>query len=353
MRSSKLLGIVLIIICLALVLASVSSNNAERYRSSTSFARTPVGLSSFVALAKVVAPDRIVQRRAALLANDDLKDAGIFMTFSPKSAFSEREASIVRAFAEGGGRVVIGIQSPEILPNVTHLLSALDVKITPSEVTDFRNKVTTPVEPQSEGTLFPPKRIYEFYSRYFVTGDTPGSFYFEKPISKGAVTIIMGLPPISNALLGRAENWLIAHGLLAQKESVVLDEYHHLFSDKTVGDLVREPSFAFPIFGMVVVGIFFFLFGRLSKRDAWERKPEGVPARSFHHFGASLFEGLLKESKLQGRAVDEHERFLKALFPQDAHTITQPQSVNGAWLERGARLVQVHKGLLRERGWKI
>lgn len=353
MRSSKFLGIALIIICLALVGASISSNNAERYRSSTSFARTPVGLSAFVSLAKVVAPDRIVQRRAALLANDDLKDASIFMTFSPKSAFSEREASIVRTFAEGGGRVVIGIQSPETLSNVTHLLSALDVKLAPTELPDFRNKVTTSVQPQAESALFPANRMYEFYSRYTVTGEAAGSFYLEKPISKGAVTIIMGLPPISNALLGRGENWRIAHALLAQRGSIILDEYHHLFSDKTVGDLVREPSFALPIFGMVVVGILFFLFGRLSKRDAWERKPEGVPARSFHHFGASLFEGLVKKSKLQSQAVDEHARFLTALFPQDADTITQPQSVNGSWLESGARLVQVHKGLLRERGWKL
>jgi hypothetical protein len=353
MRSHKFLGIALIIGCVVLVALSITNNNAERYRSSTSFSRMPVGLSTFVSLAKAVAPDRIIQRRAALLTDDDLKEAGVFLTFSPKSPFSRREATLVKTFAEHGGRVVIGVQSPESIANLDELLDSLDVKLTPTEIPDFKNRITTSILAPSTATFIPSNHTYEFYSRFAAEKDNPGSLFVEKPLGKGSVTVFMGVPPIANALVGRAENWRIAHALLAQGGAIVLDEYHHLFSDRTVGDLVLEPSFALPIFGMILVGIIFFLFGRLSKHDAWERPPTPPQARSFHHFGVSLFQGLVKRSKIEDQAVNEHAEFLKNLFPGEVGRIDAGANPKGAWLERGAQLVQVHKGLLRERGWKL
>ena len=353
MRAYKILGLTLLVTCLALLTVSISNERAERFRGSSSFAQTPMGLSAFVSLAKAVVPGKIVQRRSALLSEEDLKDAGVFLTFSPKSAVSKREASILKTFTERGGRVVIGIQSPESLRNVEHLLAALELVISPTEIPTFTNGEASVVSIQSGGSLLPAPHSYAFYSRYGVGAAEPKAFFLHKTLNQGTATVFMGVPPVANALLGREDNWRIAHEILTQTGTIVLDEYHHLFSDKTVGDLLLEPSFSLPIFGMVLVGILFFLFGRLSKRDAWERKQQPAPARSFHHFGVSLFQGLVKSSKLENQAVDQHEAFLKALFPSDAARIEDAPAPKGAWLDRGARLVQVHKSLLRERGWKI
>ena len=332
--------------------ADARSENVNRYSSSTSFSRQAQGVSVLLEFLKRVKPFGVVVHKSATLDQNEFSRGDVFLALSPKSPYSAREARILKTFVENGGHLVISTESPQASANVEQLMKVFGLSETRKAFPDFVNRTTVSGRPAVARGPIPDTAPLEFYSRYGFPSDGGLNFVKEETVGDGTVTLMTGIPIFANAMIGRGQNWRAAHQLAMAQGRVVFDEYHHLFSEKSVWSLLREPYFALPVFGTVLVAILFFTFGRFGRADAWSEAPPAPHSRSFHDFGNSVFKGLARQSRAEDLGVQEHASFLRSLFPDASHQISKVAAEKGAWLARGAGLLQLHKRLLRERGWR-
>ena len=352
-RSNRLAAIILVVAGLGVLLLSVRLEDAKRHSSSTSFSQQGQGASVLLEFLRRVKPYGAIVNRRAVLDEHEFGRDDVFLTLSPKSPFSRREARILRRFVEKGGHLVIGTESPHTSANVSELMTAFSLTDSREAFPDFENqKTASRTAPVARGPI-PAGVALEFYSGYGFPSERGFDFVKEERIGEGTVTLMAGIPIFANSMIGRGENWRAAHALANAKGRIVIDEYHHLFSEKSVASLLSEPFFALPVFGSVLVAILFLSLGRLGRKDVWGESPPVPSSRSFHDFGTSVFTGLARRSRSPDLGVQEHSQFLRGLFPDASGRIEEVASQKGSWLSRGTGLLQLHKSLLRERGWKV
>lgn len=355
MHRSRLIRFLLIGACLLYGALKVVASESEPYSGATSFSNRAGGLGIFAEFLQQIKGSDFRRERKPILDAHQLAGVGTFMTFSPKAPFSDREAVLLRDFVEDGGHLVVGIQSQSALPAVSALLRKFGVEgLSFERFGNFRNKWAIEFAvPKVEGGFLESLQTVTVYGQYQFedsSGITKG-FVEDKQVGRGTLTVLAGLAPVANAMIGRGGNVALATLIASQPGAVVLDESHHLFSERRVWDLLQEPSFFIPIGGMVLMVILFSLFGRLGVADNWDADPPAPIASSFHGFGQRLFRDVVMRSRARSAVIDEHAEFLMRIFPTEreriARVVAEP---HGDWLAKGNQLAAIHLQLMHERG---
>lgn len=351
----------LLLLCLALfvVLNSVVGVR-QRAQSLSPSSGGVTGLSILDKVGQKLGHEAITSLRKQIYHFRDVQSFDAFFALSPKQSYSNRELNILYQYVNGGGNVVVSMHNDSSRANVQALLVRFGVSAKWKESPEFRNRTPLEVRTSEEVWPFEPGRTYSVYSRYVFDSDECSSFdkvqcvFLTKKVGEGSLSLFLGYPPIMNGLFGNSDNWSLGVAFLSRYKTIAIDDFRNFFSDKTVWDLVVEPAFALPMFGLLGAIVIFFLFGRLSYDDAVAGERHEVPQLgSVHAFQEEVFQGIVGSVDMQLR-FDRHAAFLVSLFPEAESQVREGKSKAGGDPIAGIRnLVELHKSLLRKRGMKI
>jgi hypothetical protein len=177
------------------------------------------------------------------------------------------------------------------------------------------------------------------------------------PLERGKVLLTLGLPLFGNAMLRHAHNMDFTVALGHWAPRLLIDEYHHFFTQKTWTDLAWRVDVALPLGGMIAGLLLFFLFGHSHFHEQVQHLPI---SRSYHALNENIVRRFLHDPALAGAALDIQQRFLLRLLPQQAETINAlmqqaKQQVSrrpGTLPERLGEVVRFHREQLIRRGRK-
>ncbi len=341
-----LLGVVLLLV------SSVISSD-KKYATVTSLGAGPLGVSSLVAIYERISHQPAVVRKTALLEASDLHFNDMFFALAPRMPFSEREQLLFKAFVKGGGEAILSFHDKDSFGHIKALVDgvveSLEVTDDPSYISHQSKSVST------KQTVFPftSGKDYALYSRTKLKGcpdtSTVDCYALSIDLKPGRIVIFSGVPPISNALIGRGENAEVALELIREGRRMVFDEYHHFFTERTVTDLLLEPLFALPIFGLILAAILFLAFGRLNLSDAFADRKVDRPVLSYHALNTRIIGGLVSQDTAHRSAAKEHGRFIVQEFPGQVSAVEEILSGQQSSTEEGRALLALHKKFLEER----
>ena len=175
----------------------------------------------------------------------------------------------------------------------------------------------------------------------------------------GEVLIFAGFPPLSNALISRGDNARLAFRLVDGTEGIAFDEYHHFFTDRTVGDLLATPSFFFPLIGFVGIVLLFLIFGYSEYHETAMQEPSSTPARSHHLFNEKIVQGVMARPTGLKEGITRQATFMSRAFPRERDLIEQEtRRLAGKYgasvterdlLARAGELTALHRKILTQR----
>lgn len=352
MKQKILLVIVIVAPFLFYTLFKQFTFRQARLNTETVFSKSPSGVSILRDLTDRSAENLSLVKQTAVLT--EVRGRSTYALFAPLIPYSEREAKLLKIFVEKGGSLLISIKSPSQLKNVQSILESLDMSLKLKELESFENGSPIIARAKEETWLFEPFKGYAFYSAYVF--DTPecqrrsfDCFVEHQPVGEGQVTVIAGMSPLTNGLIGLEQNPSLALRLLEHSRTIQFDEHKHFFSEKTLLDLFLTPSFILPIIGMVGGALVFFLFGYSDFH--WKTEQPTRDLAQYHEVNRAILHGFLE--KRGGRSLASLEvqvRYLRQNFPEKAEQISSLlQGVNPSVRDVSAKLLDLHRQALRER----
>lgn len=294
----------------------------------TTFSRSLYGLSVFSELSKKRdAFDYIEVNRISFL--DPTYEGGTIFLQAPKRPVSAHEAEeLYNLVKDKGVTLVTTFHTKESFSNLRILLRRFFPGISPTTREGFVNHVSSTV-PLGE-TNFPILQDVSDLTLYgnlrFDTetcapencapcsNDQAGCFIQTSKVGKGRFLAFASLSPLTNALIGKGQNWKFAENILQSNAPIILDEYHNWFSEYTIWDLFLLPDFALPLVAFFLFLILYLLFSYNGVRGKGRNAPSLV--KSVHDVNSSLFLGFLsKERSLRG-GEGLVSRRIERLFPE-------------------------------------
>lgn len=349
LRNSSLVVIFLMLF----ILGSYYSSQAKKMESVSVLSDQGMGLSFFNELGAKLHPKAIQYLKKPLLKSDQLSGIDLYIVMSPGRPLSEHESAILASYVTNGGNILLSFHSFGVESPFGDLFKRLKISVPTEEDDSFENDKTV-IKPSDQNTILLDRaRSYELYSNFFLKDEEGIASYIKTVhIGSGSISIIAGLPPIINALIDRKENRFIAYKILGSFHSILIDEYQHFFSDKTMWDLFTEPTFFLPIFGMIIAAILFFLFGRANRNEAFSQIPPPLPVLSYHTLNERVLCGLASKFPSRYELFVYHADMLQRLFPGEQDRIASvlkraksaPQD-----MRIGQALIQLHFQILSER----
>ena len=344
------------IVCSLIVILLLQNFSAQRDKknSVTALSSGSAGMSIFVELSKKFPENKTQILKRPVLSSPLLQDKDLLMFLSPHSNVSEREAKIIKEFVDNGGTLLLSFHNRETEINLKEFYKAFKIEGESEEDSHFVDGQTTQIPSTQANVLSDSTSPVSFYSALTFSGCTNPSFdCYEKEFvsGKGKVILISGLPPFSNALILRDENRKTAFSLIHAYHKIIIDEYRHFYSDKTVWDLFFEPAFSLPIFGLIAMALLFFLYGAIGFEDLLKGSEEPRFHRPSHVFNERILSGLVQQTKAKADFIEGHALFLRNLFPHEQTMIDDVvrKSRSTQWLEGAKTLALLHKKILEKR----
>jgi hypothetical protein len=324
-KKSLLLAGLLLVAFLAYMWLSHVSSRANKLQTVTVYSRSNTSLSLFREWKEAAAAHTVAINIQAFLYPESLSEFDGIMIASPRLPISAKEASILAAYVRQGGRLIVSAHDASTYSSLSQVFRALGIHDAVQDNPAFQNKQVTVVVPRGTSEIFDPGKPYGFYSVIRFASDhcqenALACFAQEVVIDQGKVLVTLGLPLPANAMIGRLHNvdFTLALGQWAPR--LLIDEYHHFFTEKTWKDLLTRADFAVPLGGMLAGLVLFFLFGH----SPFHERPLSIPtSRSYHALHMNIVGKFLRNPTMAGAALDKHRQFLQRLFPQHGKTIEQ------------------------------
>lgn len=351
MKGGRGFRIALVVFVAALIVALLIFSGAQQKRAGvTSYGSSPSGLSVFYELGQDVSPGVLQRMTRAVLSEDELASLDYFLLLAPIAPISKREAELIRTAVLQGTFLVMSFHTREQHARLAPVFSALETTVRLEPVQDFENGVPEQVIAKADSALLEANRPYFFYSRFKLGGSRCRRsriecFYQEFELPEGGkFAVVAGVPPLANGLIGRGANRRIAYQML-QSDQVKLDEYHHLFAETSLGELLTFPEFILPIVGMIIGIILFFLFGYTPLRFEESGVAPAAFGPSHHDLYLGIVSGVLGQHEGARDGLEFHRKILARLHPE----VNVDRSDE---LRSASELISKHQALLKERGYR-
>ncbi len=345
-----------------LIWLSQTQNRTARLQTVTVYSRSNKSLSLFREWKNAAAGQSAVVNHKALLFIDELAEFDGIMIASPRLRISAKEATILAEYMMQGGRLMLSAHDRGTYANLGALLEQIRFKETIRDTPNFTNREIMPAATNERTTLFAPSQRYGFYSLIQFDGPHCRSqalscFAREIPFGQGHMIITLGLPLPGNAMISHLNNleFTLAFGQWTPR--LLIDEYHHFFTQKTWGDLISRVDFALPLGGMLAGLILLFLFGHSS---FYTRLPLLPPSRAHHDLNENIVNKFLQDPAMANEAVEKQHQFLLRLFPEHADRVNDLHRQASQRVSRRSRnlsqalqeAAQFHREQLKNRGRK-
>jgi len=337
----------------------------ERLSTITSFSDGSTGLSVFQEVSRKFASKPISRKLSPLLLESELAGKNGLAVFSPLLPPSPSESKLILKFVESGGTLVLGFHDRASWESIQPLLSRAPLRIRVHDDPSFENRATVLASPRTtENTdLLMPSEKYAFYSQLVydrplceapqssATSTPAAECYFETiPFYKGRIVLMAGLPILANAMIWRADNRQVALRLAQTSAPLVIDEYHHFFTDKTWWGFLRKWRVSLPILVMIIGLLLQFAFGRSESDDLLEMsldETERERAGSYHALHQDIVSHLIGSPSAVPAAISAHRDFLERMYPMHSESIREAAEPN-ALLELHRRIKSKSRGSVQK-----
>ena len=337
------------------------TQNVEQRRAVTVYSRNSQSLSLLREWKDIAPGQAVAINKKAFLFPQDLQAFDGVMIASPRMSLQEKEAKTLANYVIQGGRLVLSAHDRGTHSHFHRLFKALEIQWGIRDIENFQNRQITTVAASDGDALFEPQQLYGFYSLIqFDRACAPPAldcFARRAEVGRGEVLLLLGLPLAANAMVHYAGNidFTLALGRWAPR--LLIDEYHHFYTDKTLADVFARLDFTLPLGGMIAGLLLFFCFGHSTFH---ERALRPVSARSYHELNVNIVRKFLREPNLARDAVAQQRQFLQRLFPEQREALDDLHQRGGQSVSRNPRaLPQVlddfacfHREHLKRRGRK-
>ncbi|HMO17065.1 MAG TPA: hypothetical protein PKA63_00395 [Oligoflexia bacterium] len=361
MKQRIILAGVVVISFFILIFLSQNKNYAIKHNTATAFSSNSSGLSIFHDFASLAFKEKLFIQKGAFLNELDLREISTIIIFSPKLPISEREILFLSKFVKEGGVLLLSATSKNDFDLYSGLFSSLGIKASAKDYPDYKWGKLEGRREDDESIFFREDEEYEFYSSIHVSVSSPKPvrsevFSTSIKVDNGYVELYAGLPLISNSMIGRSDNRNIAMRILEREGRIVIDEYRHHFTEKTVSDLLKTPSFFVPIFGMCLLVFVFLLFSDPGHLE-YKKRIIDRNVSQYHDLNYGVLLGLWKSKGLMGEAVRLQGKYISKKFPNRsgdvellAGNIDKADIDEQSVLNVAKKLLLIHKKELRDRG---
>lgn len=357
-----LIGLVLVATLLYFWVGSATEHR-EKMSTVTIFGKGGGGVGLFYELLQRRSVMTTVLQRP-FLTKETFAGAHTVLLLSPSMRLSAREENQLLDFVSDGGTLFVSVHNRDSFLQLVPLLRKLGLPTVVEDTPDFKNGAAQSSTNKEKIGPFNEKESYEFYSPIRFGPCLESCFARTLKMGKGQVTLALGLPVFSNALIAKADNKNVAFRL-ASSPHILVDEYHHFFSDRTFSDLLARPPFFLTMTGILTLLLLFFFFSYSSlsyprnKSSRVERTGMG-----FHHLGESLLTSVIEKGDSDREALARHQSFLKksalgappefeARLKEIVPEITQVLPKN-SFISKARRLVKLHQEWLdRKAGLRL
>jgi len=357
-KSTIFLALGLIALILLYKGAEWYQGGAEQRETTSVYNNSSDGIHVFFELAQKIKPQSAEPFRK-IFRKEDLDPSATLFILSPRKRIKDWEAKVLQGFVQEGGRLLLSFDDEDSFENLHTILSIFQAPQQIKKGENFKNYQTSEITASCGSGFFSPDETYSFYSRYWL--DRPecqkgnfDCFAFEKQVGKGSVLLTAGLPLVGNALINRNANRFFAFRLIDQSPKLLLDEYHHFYSNHTMGQLLLQPRFALPFFSMIACVLLFFLFGHSHTEEVLKFEKAKPEAMSYHALNENILRGVLDQKTVYAGALSFHESYLEKNFPSSKTLIranatkTDPRD-SAAFLGLGLRWIRFHRHLLLQK----
>jgi len=299
-----------------------SVNQKEKLSSSTSFGLSASGMSLFREGLEQLTENRVKLSKQAVFYEEDLRGVGGYFLFAPKAPVSKRESRLLKQSVEQGMTLFITAVGPGGWERLRELHEEFSIEHSIISWELFEN--STPVIINADQSLWPliEDQSYAFYSQHIFESAkcnpeqlSLDCFVFRQVVGSGQIIIILGFPPVSNALLQFVDNARIMSELAQLPGELLIDEYHHFFSEMSFSDLLLEDNFLYPILFLLIGILLFLFFGETSNFRKHQTKSP-VRIEDFHQFTRSLLQGVNASTKAKISLLEHHKAILERKFPE-------------------------------------
>lgn len=365
MRKAHWIVILILAATFLLFLANFSLTKKERFSTTTAYSSSATGLNLFFRLMSTARPNSVKLMKNGFFSTQDLQGFQTIAILSPEKPVSKREADIIGQFVRSGGKLLVSFHNSRSQKQLESLFSAINIDYSTTRRPEFKNRELTRASPAKDSQLFKHQESYAFYGYLGFAGancsaNTFDCFVRMAALEKGEVILIAGIPIISNALLTESHNANLAFRLIDWAGSLLIDEYHHHFSEKTFLSLLALPGFTIPVMGLIAGIILFFLFAHTEFRETSQLAKETSSIKSFHHMNERILLGVLDDKNVHRLTLQLQEENVIRMFPESQGAIKDiREGLKKSYpdvfsrkdlLRKSYQLISLHQNLIRERG---
>ncbi|MDH3603264.1 MAG: hypothetical protein OEU26_26925, partial [Candidatus Tectomicrobia bacterium] len=234
-----------------LIWLELARNQDDQLQAVTVYSRHNKSLSLFREWKEAVHGQSVSIHRKAFLFPDKLSAFDGMMIASPRRPVAAKEARVLAAYVRRGGRLLLSAHDSTTYEHFQLLLDHLEINGAVTPHLSFKPKQVAAVTPETGTDLFEAGKPYGFYSliQFADSACEPHSldcFVRRIEVEQGNVLLILGLPLPANAMVSHLSNvdFTLAVGRWAPH--LLIDEYHHFFTEKTWQDLLVRAEFTVP-----------------------------------------------------------------------------------------------------------
>ena len=354
----KMLVIVTILIALGLVAQQQYISSLKKYDSVNIYSGQSGGVNIFSLLSKKINKTNVQINKKAFHAPVEISNPPqILMILSPKIEVSKKESEFLADFVAKGGKLFLSAATLQEFKHIRHLTKLFAESVEVEENTKYKNGIIETLTINSESELTQNVSEFGIYSPLIFKDSKENNsfekFFKELDYQKGTVYLNVGLPLFANGLLDYKQNKHFAFNLIENNPIILIDEYHHLFFEKTYWDLVCEPSITLPLVGMLILVVIFLLFSDSTKIDHTASNKQAE--LNYHKLNTQLIHGIWFSRSLQSDAQKKYAEIMLKKFPSKANDIKNLQTENLFKNDRFnstyfKKLLILHKKILNDKG---
>ena len=361
-KTSVSLVVLLLLGLVAVIWLGQVRDEVEQMQSVTVYSRHNKSLSLFREWKAGATGQSVSVNKKAFLFPDELAGFDGVMIASPRRAIAAREAEILADYVRQGGRLILSAHDHETYDQLDWLLFELDLP-RPGEIevhANYQSRQVRTVVPEDNQVGFDRERAYGFYSLIQFSpagceGRELACFVQWREIEAGQVLLVLGLPLMGNAMVERLSNMDFTLFVGRWAPHLLIDEYHHFFTQKTWSDLLARIDFTVPLVGMVVGLVLFFGFAHSRFH---ERVLNLAASRTYHELNENVVRKFLRNPALTADALDQQRQFMLRLFPTQAEAVNTLYARFSQQVSRNPKVfpqalgefVRFHQDQLKRRG---